>query len=191
MKSAAQLGEIVASFRTRFIFQPLPSREPSRSAAPLAAVAIQCLGLVPTLGGPDRPLHWAMTAGMVGFGALLLVRHRLQRREGPLPDVPAPVAREAGRAFFITLAVIALLLTGFFVVRWNPHGSTALLSLALPAAGLAWLTAIGLRVRRHGAEAPAAEAAAIADRPSRRPSNWDALSNAGSGHGKASTHASL
>lgn len=133
-----------------------------------------------------------MTAGMVGFGALLLVRHRLQRREGPLRDVPGPVARQAGRAFFITLTVITLLLTGFFVVRWSPHGSTALLSLALPVAGLAWLTAIGLRVRRHSAEAPTeAEATAVADRPSRRPSNWDALSNAGSGHGKASSHASL
>jgi hypothetical protein len=132
-----------------------------------------------------------MTAGMVGFGTLLLVRHRLQRREGPLRDVPAAVARQAVRAFFITLGVIALLLSGFFVLRWNPHAPLALLSLALPVTGLAWLTVIGLRVMRHAAAVAESEAPAVADRPSRRPSNWDALSNAGSGHGKASTHASL
>lgn len=132
-----------------------------------------------------------MTGGMVGFGALLLVRHRLQRREGPLREVPPAVARQAGRALLITVAVIALLLLGFLVVRWSPHSPTALLSLALPALGLAWLVLIGLRVLRHAAAPAAVEAATLADRPSRRPSNWDALSSAGSGHGKASSHASL
>lgn len=138
------------------MFQAL-SVTPARSAIPLAATGIICLGLLPVLGGPDRPLHWAMTAGMVGFGMLLLVRRRLQRREGPLAQVEAPVVRSAARAFFITVGVIALLITGLLVVRLNPHSPTTVLSLALPALGLGWLSLIGLRVLRHRPPLPSAE----------------------------------
>ena len=31
---------------------------------PLAAAGIICLALVPTLGGPDHPLHWAVTGSL-------------------------------------------------------------------------------------------------------------------------------
>lgn len=157
---------------------------------PLAAVGIICLGLVPTLGGPDRPLHWAMSAGMVGFGVLLRVRHRLERREGPLREVPASVARRAGRSMLATVGVIATLVGGVLLARWTPHSPAAPLSLAMPLVTLAWLAAIGWRVVRHGAISTT-EAAALTDRPSRRPPNWDALS-AGSHPRKAtSSHASL
>jgi hypothetical protein len=97
---------------------------------------------------------------MIGFGLLLLVRRRLQRREGPLAPVEAPVARSAARAFFITLGVIALLLTVLLAVRLDPRSPTTALSLALPALGLAWLGLIGLRVLRHRRPLPQAEAPA-------------------------------
>ncbi|HVY27107.1 MAG TPA: hypothetical protein VHB79_11175 [Polyangiaceae bacterium] len=130
--------------------------EPARSAVPVAAAGIICLGLVPTLGGPDLPLHWAMTAGMTGFGLLLLVRRRLQRREAPLALVEPSAVRQAARAFFITVGVIGALIAGLLAVRMNPHSPTTALSLALPALGLGWLGLIGLRVLRHRpAPAPA------------------------------------
>lgn len=141
------------------MFQPLPVT-PARSAIPLAAAGIVCLGLVPVLGGPDRPLHWAMTAGMTGFGLLLLVRRRLQRREAPLAAVAAPVVRSAARAFFITVGVIALLVTLLLALRLDPRSPTTALSLALPALGLVWLGLIGLRVLRHRPPLPQAEAPA-------------------------------
>jgi hypothetical protein len=98
-----------------------------------------------------------MTAGMVGFGILLLVRRRLQRRERPLAEVEAPAARSAARAFFITVGVIALLITGLLAVRLDPHSPTTVLSLALPALALAWLSLIGLRMLRHRSPLPSAE----------------------------------
>lgn len=165
--------------------------EPLRSAVPLASVGVILLGLVPVVGGPDNPLHWAMTAGMVGFGALLRARHSLRRAEGPLAQVPVPVARQVGRAYFITLGVIAVLATGIMATRWGLHFRVSPLSVSLPVVGLLWLGLIGLRVRRHGLPAPQVELPAD-DRPSRRPSNWDALSSSGSGASKAaSSHIGL
>ena len=142
------------------MFQPLHVTEPARSAVPLAAAGIICLGLGPTLGGPDRPLHWAMTAGITGFGLLLLVRHRLRRREAPLAPVEPSAVRQAARVFFITVGLIGVIIAGLLAVRLNPHSPTAVLSLTLPALGLGWLGLIGLRVLRHRPAAAVAEAPA-------------------------------
>lgn len=162
--------------------------EPARSAVPLASVGIILLGLVPTLGGPDRPLHWLMTAGMVGFGVLLRLRHRLHRGEPPLRDVPPEVARKAGRAMLITVGVIALLVATLMAARWSLTPHVSALSIAMPLVALGWLTSIGLRVLRQGTRSEVE--AQHADRPSRRPPPWDLPG--GHGPNKAtSSHASL
>jgi hypothetical protein len=116
---------------------------------PLAAAGIACLGLVPTLGGPDRPLHWAMTAGMVGFGALLFVRHRLVKREGALRPVSAAEARHAGATVLILTGISALLVLGIVGLQWRRGGDIGLLSLAMPVVGLLWLGSLGVLSRRH------------------------------------------
>jgi hypothetical protein len=143
---------------------------------PLAAVGIGCLGLVPTLGGPDRPLHWAMTAGMVGFGALLWTRHRLGKREGALRPVRRTDALRAARTVVIICGVIGLLMAGIVASRWHSGGSIAWLSVAMPLATLAWISTIGLRAQRLGNGQT--EGATSSERPSRRPPGLEALASA-------------
>lgn len=133
---------------------------------PLAAVGIICLGLVPVLGGPDRPLHWAMTAGMVGFGTLLAARRRLRGPEAPLSNVTAGAAKAAGRALLLIVGVIGVLVLGIVGLRARSGQGMSALSLLLPSLGLAWLAVLGVRVLRHRA---AADPDPATDRPSRRP----------------------
>src|SRR5438552_3886137 len=84
--------------------------DPVTVARPLVAAAgIICLGLVPTLGGPEQPLHWAVTAGMAGFGVLLWARRRLRGAEAPLPQISKQAARTAGRIVLAVVGVIAVL----------------------------------------------------------------------------------
>jgi hypothetical protein len=164
----------------------LSASDPFRSAAPLAAVGIACLGLLPTLGGPDRPLHWAMTAGMVGFGALLWARRRLTRREGALAGVPAHAARHAGRTVLLISAVSGSLVLIIILAQVRRGGSVGVLSLALPALGLTWLVSLGLKALRH--RDPIADAPAPNDRPSRRPpANRDSHPSPKSGQDNAAT----
>ncbi|MES1187062.1 MAG: hypothetical protein ABUL60_24820 [Myxococcales bacterium] len=141
---------------------------------PLAAVGIICLGLVPTLGGPDRPLHWAMTAGMVGFGGLLWARRRLHRSEGALQRVPQHLALRAGRALLTITGIVAALVGVIVALRWHSGGAISALSVGLPVIGLAWVALLGfqaLNYREQATEAPTA-----GERPSRRPPNWDQVS---------------
>jgi hypothetical protein len=146
--------------------------EPSRSAAPLAAAGIICLGLVPILGGPDRPLHWAMTTGMVGFGVLLAARRRLHGFEGPLQRVPVGMPQRAGRAVLGVAGVIAALVIGIVAFRVRSGAPISALSVVLPGAGLAWVALLGFQALRH--REPATEAAE--ERPSRRPPNREQVS---------------
>lgn len=139
---------------------------------PLAAAGIACLGLVPTLGGPDRPLHWAMTAGMVGFGALLFVRHFLARREGALRPVATVDAARAARALLVITAISAALVVGIVALQWRRGGDIGLLSLTMPLVGLLWLGSIVVRSRRHRVD-PAAD---LVERSSSlRPAKLDAV----------------
>lgn len=140
---------------------------------PLAAAGIACLGLVPTLGGPDRPLHWAMTAGMVGFGVLFAARHRLSKREGALRPVAAEAARRAGTTVLVICAISALLVLGIVVLQWRRGGPIGLLSLAMPLLGLAWLASLGYQSLRH--RDATTEPGLSPDRPSQRPAKVDAL----------------
>lgn len=142
---------------------------------PLAAAGIICLGLVPTLGGPDQPLHWAVTAGMAGFGALLWARRRLRGAEAALPPIPKAAARAAGRVLLAIVGVIAVLVG--VIVGFRVHSGQAIsaLSLALPGLGLAWLVTLSVQMLAH--REPPTEGAALDDRPSRRPPNWEALPN--------------
>jgi hypothetical protein len=146
---------------------------------PLASVGIICLGLLPTLGGPGLPLHWAMTAGVAGFGALLLVRYRLQRPEA----LPAPVlqsdARRAGRALLWVSGVIALLVSFFTVKQWASGGPVSAASVAMPIVGLVWLGSLGLKALRWPGD-PVESPASSDDRPSRRPPSWERLTPPGS-----------
>jgi len=137
---------------------------------PLAAVGIVCLGLVPVLGGPDRPLHWAMTAGMVGFGSLLWARRRLTGKEAPLSYVSPEAARAAGRAVLLIAAVIAALVAGIVSLRVHSGLGMSGLSLLLPALGLAWLAFLGVQILRHRASS---DTAPSTDRPSRRPARQE------------------
>jgi hypothetical protein len=153
----------------------LSASQPFRSAVPLAAAGIICLGLVPILGGPDQALHWAVTAGMAGFGVLLAARRRLRGAEGPLPPISREAARAAGRVLLGIVGVIAVLvgvIVGFRVHSGEPISA---LSLALPGLGLAWLLTLGAQMLAH--REPPAEGVAADERPSRRPPNWEALPN--------------
>lgn len=140
---------------------------------PLAAAGIACLGLAPTLGGPDRPLHWAMTAGMVGFGALLFVRHRLAKREGALRHVAAAEAAQAAHALLVITAISALLVLGIVGLQWRRGGDIGLLSLAMPLVGLLWLGSLAMLSRRHAVGAAAADLVERSSAP--RPPKLDAL----------------
>ena len=162
----------------------LSAPAPFRSAVPLAAAGIACLGLVPTLGGPERPLHWAMTAGMVGFGMLLWARHRVQGAEAPLASVPVPVARQAGRALLFTCAVSTLLVLGIIGLQLRRGGGVSALSVALPAAGLAWLTSLAFKTLRLREAAPPMGT----DRASRRPPNWDGLQSSSAAQSTPTNH---
>lgn len=155
---------------------------------PLAAAGIICLGLVPTLGGPDQPLHWAVTAGMVGFGVLLWARRRLRGPEGELERVPQPAARQAARALSIIWAIVAVLVGVIIGARLSSGGSISALSLALPLAGLAWLAVLAFQVWRYRERA--GEAQSPGDRPSRRPASWDSLSTPSSSRPPPDTHVS-
>lgn len=146
---------------------------------PLASVGIICLGLVPTLGGPDLPLHWAMTAGITGFGALLLVRYRLQRREAALASVSQAAARRAGHALLWVSGVIALLVLVFTIKQLANGGPIAVLSLAMPVLGLGWLASLGLKALRWPAD-PVEQSSSAEDHPSRRPPRRERLTPPGS-----------
>jgi hypothetical protein len=139
---------------------------------PLAAVGIISLGLVPALGGPGLPLHWAMTLGMTGFGGLLAFRHVLQRGEGPLPQVPFAQARYAGRAVLWISIICTLLVLGIIGRQLWLRGPIAPLSLAMPLAGLAWIYSVALRSLRWPADRLEPQPNPD-DRPSHRPPSWE------------------
>jgi uncharacterized membrane protein len=143
----------------------------SRSATPVASIGIVCLGLVPTLGGPNEPLHWATTAGMVAVGVLLFVRHRLRGAEPSLARVEGAAARQAGRAVLVITAVIALLVGVIIAFQVARHGTIAPLSIVMPAVSLLWLGALGLKALRYQPPRPE-HAEPEAERPSRRPPEW-------------------
>jgi hypothetical protein len=153
----------------------LSASPPSRSAVPLASAGIICLGLVPILGGPERPLHWAVTAGMAGFGGLLWARRRLRGPEASLPSISKQAARAAGRALFAVVGVIAVLVGVIVGFRVQSGQAMSALSLALPGLGLAWLVTLGLQMLAH--RTSPVEGGAAEERPSRRPPNWEALPN--------------
>jgi hypothetical protein len=154
----------------------LAAFEPHRSAAPLAAVGIACLGLVPVLGGPDHLLHWAVTGLVLVFSAWLWTRRRRDQPPAGLGRVEAPAARLAGRVTLGVCAVVAAIVAVIFGARLHSGGNVALLSWSLPAASLAWVTSLGLKAWQH--REPEVAPAAPSDRPSRRPPNWDAAASA-------------
>lgn len=165
------MREVRCVFRnSAYVPRRLSVRSPHRSAVPLASAGIICLGLVPTLGGPDRPLHWIMTAGMTGFGLLLAVRHRLGRDQVTLGPVSQLTARRAGNAVLWVSAVIAAFVLVFVFRQLAAGGPIGAFSLAMPVVGLVWLVSLGLKARRlpadHGDHAGK-------DRPSRRPPSWE------------------
>lgn len=134
---------------------------------------MMCLGLVPTLGGPDEPLHWLMTAAMTGFGVLLLARHRLQQREPELAEVSPTAARHAGRAVLWITGISAVLVLGIVARQGLQGGPIGALSLIMPLVALVWLGSLGLKALRARSES--AEAATL-ERPSRLP-QWERLSS--------------
>ncbi len=114
-----------------------------------------------------------MTAGMVGFGALLWSRHRLTNREGALDDVPAPSAVFASRSLLAITAVCAMICAVIVASRFYAGKPIAALSVLMPALGLAWLAWLALKMRRF--RASAVDSTTAADRPSRRPPKPDSL----------------
>jgi hypothetical protein len=130
-----------------------------------------CLGLVPLFGGPAEPLHWVMTAGMVGMGALLLARHRLRPAEAPLPAVSQEHARAAGRTVLWIAGTTGALVAGIVVLRIVAGHPVAPLSWLVPVLGLLWLVSLAVQMlRRRG---PAEEVSGPAgERMSRRAPGW-------------------
>jgi hypothetical protein len=114
-----------------------------------------------------------MTAGMVGFGALLWGRHRLTRREGALAEVAPQSATVASRAVLAVAAFCAAICFGIIASRIYAGKSIAALSVLMPAAGLGWLGWLGLKIRQL--RSAAVESPAATDRPSRRPPKRDSL----------------
>lgn len=112
-----------------------------------------------------------MTAAMVGFGGLLWTRHRLLRREAPLDAVAPAQARLAARAVFIITGFSAFVVCLIAASRLSESRPIALLSVAMPVVGLAWLFAIARRIRQ--VYLASRGASAQADRPSRRPPKRD------------------
>jgi hypothetical protein len=114
-----------------------------------------------------------MTAGMVGFGALLWTRHRLLARDSAVADAPAGKARFASRSLLLITAistVIVAVIVGAYLRSGKP---LAWLSVAMPLAGLSWLAAVGWKLRQL--DETTAEGAAQADRASRRPAKRDSV----------------
>lgn len=85
-------------------------------------------------------------------------------------------SRRAARALFLIVAVVSLAVAVIVGFRWQSGGDISALSLVLPVAALAWLTLLGVQIRRH--REPTPEASTGAERPSRRPPQWDALPSA-------------
>ena len=169
------MREVRCTFRKEaYLPTRLSLRSTSRSPAPLASVGIICLGLLPTLGGPDQPLHWAMTAGMTGFGLLFAFRHRLRRDQPPLAALSQTEARRAGGAVLWVSGVIAAIVLVIVAHQLLSGGPTSAFSVGLPIVGLWWLGSLGLKARRF--RAPAVDdPATLVDRPSRRPPTWERL----------------
>ena len=71
------------------------------------------------------------------------------------------------------IGVLVAVIVGF---RWHSGLEISALSLVLPALALAWLTLLGFQIRRH--HAPMMDPGATAERPSRRPPQWDSLPRA-------------
>lgn len=132
-----------------------------------------------------------MTAGMVGFGALLLLRHRLRGPEPTLAAVERSQARHSGRALLIITGVLALLVLCIVAARVVARGAIAPLSLLMPAVGLLWLASLGIKALRH--PSPSSEALnSEADRPSRRPPEWKQRpAGIASGRATSDRHASV
>ncbi len=161
------------------MFSPrLSVKETPRSAWPLAAAGITCIGLIPALGGPDAPLHWFMTAGITGLGLLLGLRHRLYQREAALTSPTAAEARRTGRHLLLIAAICTVLASGIMAMWLVGGGKPLAVSLVLPAIGLAWVTWLGFKVLRLSEQpiTPVAEEAAPRSsagwepRPSQAPS---------------------
>jgi hypothetical protein len=155
----------------------------------LASVGIICLGLLPTLGGPDLPLHWAMTLGIAGFGVLFGIRHGLRRAEGPLAPVGRAAARHAGRSVLTIAAICSVLVLGIIGRQLLAGGPIGPLSIAMPLAALGWLYWVGLRALRWPAEQGSEPQPSADDRPSRRPS-WERLTPPGPNTSGGSRHVS-
>ncbi|HEX2874683.1 MAG TPA: hypothetical protein VHP33_25705 [Polyangiaceae bacterium] len=85
-------------------------------------------------------------------------------------------SRRAARALFLIVAVLSALVAIIVGFRWQSGREMSALSLVLPILALAWLTVLGVQVRRH--RDATAEASPSAERPSRRPPQWDALPRA-------------
>jgi hypothetical protein len=85
-------------------------------------------------------------------------------------------SRKAARALFWVVAVVGVLVAFIVGFRWQSGREMSALSLVLPALALAWLTLLGVQVRRH--RGASAELNPSAERPSRRPPQWDALPRA-------------
>lgn len=191
VKCEENCGTVLLISRLGLSSPRLSGSLPFRSAVPLAAAGIACLGLTPTFGGPDRPLHWAMTVGMVGFGALLWGRHRLTSREGDLEPVPAESAVLAWRALSaitVFCSAICCVIIGSRVYAAKP---LAALSVVMPAVGLTWLGLLGWKIRQL--RLVAVESPATTDRPSKRPPKRDSLAPPLSNQGDSASnrHASV
>jgi hypothetical protein len=132
-----------------------------------------------------------MTAGMVGFGALLWTRHRLLARDGALADPALREPRRAGQRVLIVTAIIAAIVALIIGSHWHAGKPIGLLSVAMPLVGLGWLAAIGLKLRQLPESA--AEGAGQSDRASRRPPKRDSVAPPLTSPGQASSnrHASL
>lgn len=80
------------------------------------------------------------------------------------------------------MAVIGALVAVIVGARWQSGLEMSALSVVLPALALAWLTLLGVQVRRH--RGTATEQGSSTERPSRRPPQWDGLagSNRKSNH---------
>ncbi len=169
------MREVRCTFgNSAYVRSRLSLRSISRSAVPLASGGIICLGLLPTLGGPDRPLHWGMTLGVTGFGLLLAIRHRLRRDRPPLAELAEAEARRAGNAVLWVSVVIAAMVLVIVLHQLFSGGGMSAFSVGLPLVGLWWLASLGLKARRLRSP-QADDSATTADRPSRRPPQWERL----------------
>ena len=111
-----------------------------------------------------------MTEGRVGFGGLLLVRHRVRGAEPALAEVDAAQAQRAGRTVLIITAILFLLVSIIVGARLVEGRPIAPLSWLMPTLGLVWRATLGLKAWRHPVAHP--EPAAETERPSRKPPEW-------------------